>query len=121
MAKKLIINILCSLLLMLFSCNARQSTMEEQKFDWNATVCAPKSFPVELLSANIMLSDTSSMQLMPKAMIANGWGELGSVELSGKSAKAMPAELEIKWFSYVERRAYKGTFKLDPIPLSIFI
>ncbi|MEO6833020.1 MAG: DUF2931 family protein [Chitinophagaceae bacterium] len=114
MASKLMTNPLFSLLLILFSCNPPHSTMQEQKYDWNATVCAPKAFPIELLSVHIKLSDSGGVQLMPKALIANGWGELGSTELGGDDTKAMPIEMEVKWFSYVERKGYKGTFKLDP-------
>lgn len=114
MANKLMINSFLSLMLFLYSCTTPSPSMKEQKYDWNATICAPKAFPVKLLSLALKLSDSERVSLMPSSLVANGWGEGGSVELVGEGTKAMPIELEVKWFSYVERKGYKGTFKLDP-------
>lgn len=113
MAKMMMYSFLVPLILLLNSCQPATSPMKIKKFEWNATVCAPKRFPIQLMQADLALEGDGQINLMPSAIISNGWGQFGSIELVGDDSKAMPTSLSVKWFSYVERKAYQGTFQLD--------
>lgn len=101
-----------AVLLLLGNCSPPQKT-KMRKFEWQLTTCAPKEYPVRLLNASLHLADGELLGIQPKALIANGWGEIGAVSLIGEDMKALPAELELRWFSYTERKSYGGRFKLD--------
>ncbi len=111
--------VLIAMLLLLGACGTAPSSQTSsdkktmQTFDWQATTCAPKAFPVRLLSATLRLADGETLPLQPKALIANGWGEIGAVSMIGEDVKPLPQSLEIQWFSYVERKCYGGSFPLD--------
>ncbi len=85
----------------------------DKAFEWQPTVCAPQAFPVRLLAASIQFADGKSVPLMPKSLEANGWGEVGAVSLIGSDRKALPARIDVQWFSYVERKTYGGSFVLN--------
>lgn len=113
MVKIMMYSFLAPFLLLLYSCQPASSPMKIEKFEWNATVCAPNRFPIQLMQADLALEAEGQINLMPSAIISNGWGQFGSMELVGDDRKAMPTSLSVKWFSYVERKAYQGTFQLD--------
>jgi hypothetical protein len=112
MARHSIMQMAVVLLLLTVNCTFPQKT-KMQKFEWQPTTSAPKEYPVRLLSALLHLADGEHLAIQPKALIANGWGEIGAVSLIGEDLKTLPAELEVLWFSYTERKCYGGRFKLD--------
>jgi hypothetical protein len=117
MVKFSVMHLIVSLLLLLGSCATPQKK-DMQQFEWQPTTCAPKAFPVRLLSASLHLADGAELEIQPKSLIANGWGEIGAVSLIGEDMKALPATLDLQWFSYVERKCYGGNFKLDQAKLA---
>lgn len=124
MAKFQTLNVLVALLLLLSGCGTAPAPTNSpdkttmQTFEWQATTCAPKAFPVRLLSASLHLKDGETLPLQPKALIANGWGEIGAVAMIGEDVKPLPDSLELQWYSYVERKCYGGTFKIDDAKLA---
>lgn len=112
MAKHSIMQMFVALLLLTSNC-ASPRKIKMQKFEWQPTTSAPKEYPVRLLSASLHLADGELLGILPRALIANGWGEIGAVSLIGEDLKTLPAELELRWFSYTERKCYGGRFKLN--------
>jgi len=83
-----------------------------ERFDWLPTECAHRRYPMTLISGNLTLKDGSSLYVPAKAVIDNGWGELGSAHIVGKTMKALPVKLTASWFSFTEDKFYFGEFLL---------
>lgn len=82
------------------------------KYEWLPTESAFKNFPMEIIKADLIFSDSSSIYVPEGKIINNGWGKTGSIHLVGRRLKKVPDKLAISWFSYIEDKFYDGTFKL---------
>ncbi|MBF0576895.1 DUF2931 family protein [Dysgonomonas sp. GY617] len=86
--------------------------MENKKYEWLPTECAPKMYPVWIVSGYFS-SEEKIVAFVPNYdFVDNGWGKHGSTELVGSELKLLPDELFIEWFSFTENKFYKGTFSL---------
>ena len=86
--------------------------MENKKYEWLPTECAPKMYPVWIVSGYFS-SEEKIVAFVPNYdFVDNGWGKHGSTELVGSELKSLPDELFIEWFSFTENKFYKGTISL---------
>jgi hypothetical protein len=83
-----------------------------EKFDWLPTECAHRRYPMRLIDGNLKLKNGSSVYVPAKAIINNGWGELGSTHVAGETMKALPVSLSATWFSFSENKFFAGEFIL---------
>lgn len=104
------------LLLVLFSSFTLSQESEAglfvEKYDWLATESAHAKFPMKLVHGSLHLKDGSSVYVPSKAIFHNGWGETGSIHITGSKYKALPTRLTLSWFSFAENRFYSGDFQL---------
>jgi hypothetical protein len=87
-------------------------SMGTEKFDWLPTECAHSRYPMRLIRGNLTLKDVHSLYVPAKAIIDNGWGELGSTHVVGETMKALPVKLTATWFSFAENKFFSGEFQL---------
>lgn len=83
-----------------------------EKFDWLPSESAHRQYPMKLLKGALLLQDGTSLYVPAKAIIDNGWGELGSTHVVGKTMKPLPVELSATWFSFAEDKFFTGEFPL---------
>lgn len=83
-----------------------------EKYDWLPSECAHKQYPMRLLQGALLLKDGSSLYVPAKAIIDNGWGELGSTHIVGTPMKSLPVKLTATWFSFAEDKFFTGEFTL---------
>lgn len=88
------------------------SMFNSDKFDWLPTECAHRQYPMTLIRGDLALKDGSSIYVPAKFLIDNGWGELGSTHVVGKTTKALPVKLTATWFSFTENKFFSGEFLL---------
>ncbi|MCM0084227.1 DUF2931 family protein [Geomonas sp. Red32] len=88
------------------------SMLTTEKFDWLPTECAHRKFPMTLIKGDLILKDGHSLYVPAKAIIDNGWGELGSTHIVGETMKSLPVKLTATWFSYTENKFFSGDFEL---------
>ena len=88
------------------------SMFNSDKFDWLPTECAHRQYPMTLIRGDLALKDGSSIYVPAKFLIDNGWGELGSTHVVGKTMKALPVKLTATWFSFTEDKFFSGEFSL---------
>jgi hypothetical protein len=88
------------------------SMLHSDKFDWLPTECAHRCFPMRLIEGHLTLKNGSSLYVPAKAIIHNGWGELGSTHVVGETMKALPVKLTATWFSFAENKFFSGEFIL---------
>ncbi len=78
---KLKIKIIYTILsFLIFSCHSSMN----QKFKWYPTECAPELYPINIVSANLVLNDHSTVAVPSGSDMANGWGAIGQIEIVGK-------------------------------------
>lgn len=83
-----------------------------RKYDWLATECAPKNFPMQIIEASLHCPN-GYIQPVPKGkIISKGWGQFVSIHIVGSQYKPVPNKLNITWFSYREDKFYSGDFEL---------
>jgi hypothetical protein len=82
------------------------------KFDWLPSECAHKQYPMRLIQGDLLLKDGSSLYVPSKAIINNGWGEIGSTHVVGSTMKSLPVKLKATWFSFAENKFFTGEFIL---------
>lgn len=83
-----------------------------ERFDWLPSECAHRQYPMKLIDGTLVLKDGSSLYVPAKAIIDNGWGELGSTHVVGKKLKPLPVKLTATWFSFAEDKFFAGEFPL---------
>lgn len=91
---------------------------EMARFEWTSTNSAPKTYPVELIRADLTLADGSDYYVPDKRVIHHGWGKPGATHFVGEAEKALPARLSATWFSYVENKFYAIDTEL---PTDVFL
>ena len=83
------------------------------KYRWYPTESAPKLYPIEIVKDDLIFSDGSSIYIPDHKIVSNGWGETNFTYISGDDIKAIPVQLDISWFSYVENKFFSGSFTLS--------
>ncbi|WP_240723688.1 DUF2931 family protein [Flavobacterium sp. J27] len=83
----------------------------EQKFDWSATLSAPKEYPVQVYRGEITAKDYTQ-SLSGFGDINYGWGEEGGTVVMGPDLKSIPDSLEIAWHSFVDQKNFEGKWAL---------
>lgn len=74
------------------------------KFDWLATESAPNSFPMKIISGDFIAPDGSSRYIPNNKEIHHGWGKSISTHVGGPDLKSLPNRMEIKFFSFTEKK-----------------
>lgn len=92
----------------LASCKAQHM---EEKFDWSATISAPKEYPVEVYQGEVS-GKSYGQNLSHLGPIAVGWGLSGATVSGGPDAKDLPDYLGLTWVSFADRKVYSGQFHL---------
>lgn len=101
------------LLLLFFSTSVASCKGQymEDKFDWTATVSAPKEYPVEVYQGEVA-GKNYGQSLSHLGPIAAGWGLVGGTIATDPDAKELPDYLGLTWVSFTDRKAYSGQFEL---------
>jgi hypothetical protein len=84
------------------------------KYEWTATECAPKDYPMKIVSGLLhYVGETDAGLYVPSGGTINkGWGTSVSTHLVGPQLKPLPERLHIVYFSHTENQFYRGEFKL---------
>jgi hypothetical protein len=88
-----------------------QNIKMEQKFDWSATLSAPKEYPVQVYEGNIIAKDYQQ-SFTGFGDINTGWGNYAASVIMGPDLKSIPDTLNIAWHSYVNQKNFIGKWKL---------
>jgi hypothetical protein len=83
-----------------------------KKFEWYPSECAPELYPINIVSAKLILNNYSIVDVPSGSDMANGWGAIGRTHIVGDDNKSLPESLQVLWFSYVENEFYQGDFVL---------
>jgi len=102
------------------SCQNKKDNTEEMKvskndkYDFMASSCAPMAYPARVVNGDFYLADGTSLYIPAGGrLLKYGWHADGATHVTGPELKALPTELKITWFSFVEKKFYTGQFKLD--------
>lgn len=109
--KENIINIFLSVLLILIIIgNIIQTNIynQDERFDWKSSVLSSKGNVVQVSSCYF---HGNSYYIDKEMILDNGWEETNDSEKSIESS-FFPDSLSIEYFSYNERKFYKGSFAL---------
>ncbi len=102
-----------ALLLVTASCSqANDGKNMSDGYEWVPTETAPEDYPVFLITGLMTLSNGDAVIVPDERLTNNGWGKVGSVQLVEPLIKPMPADVELKWYSFSEDKAYRGRFPL---------
>ena len=88
--------------------------MSENKFDWYSTECAPKKYPMEIISGTFIYKGEQEhgLYIPSGGTLTGGWGSPTSSHVVGEKYKRLPDRLKITFFSYAEKQFYQGEFEL---------
>ncbi len=102
---------LTSLLCFLTNFNAKAGNTTE--FDWYATECSPKHYPMEIREGAFYYKGRKDGLYIPSgSTLHDGWGEMISHHVTGEKLKPLPDRMEIYFYSYAESQFYHGKFDL---------
>ena len=89
------------------------NTMKKPALDvaWTPSVCAPKDYPVMVISGVVTTGKVGGVPIMREFMNSSNWGEISGRHISINS-RSIPNGLGIRWYSYVENKFYGGFFDL---------
>lgn len=85
-----------------------------KKYDWLPTECAPKGYLMTIVMADFEYPDGTQISVPSGAVISNGWGKRGSIQIIGETEKEIPSRLLIVFFSFIEDKFYAGVFDFEP-------
>lgn len=97
-------------ILTLISCKSME---KEKKYQWLATVSAPKEYPAEVYLGNLIADDFSYGFDAIWGTQNTGWGNQGGTMSVSTEQMEIPHTLEFTWLSLVEKKFYTGKWKLD--------
>ena len=83
-----------------------------EKYQWLPTESAMAGYPMELIKGDFIFADKSTIYIPDRRVIHNGWGQTGSIHITGSLLKPIPEKLALSWFSYTEDTFYSGIFDL---------
>ncbi len=94
------------------SCHAM--SQNATTFEWAATECAPKHYPMEIIQGTFIYHGEKEQGLyIPSGgTLKAGWGTNISNHVVGPKLKPLPDRLKIIFFSNAENQFYKGEFDL---------
>ncbi len=101
--------LLTSICLVIIFINCKPKKMET--FEWDATSCAPKFYPMGVYQATFIFENGNAMDIPGADFMQNGWGDASSF-VCGDNSKPIPERLELTWLSYTENKFYTGSFLL---------
>jgi len=81
-------------------------------YEWFPSESAHSFYPMEIVQADFILQDGTTVYVPDKRRVYNGWGKPGSSHSVGERKKALPVKLGIIWFSYREDKFFQGEFEL---------
>jgi len=86
-------------------------TKEQNEFEWSATECAPKGYPMEIIKGTFLFKGKDHGLYIPDGpTLKGGWGNPRSNH--GSIHHTLPDRIEITFFSYTEKQFYRGKFEL---------
>ena len=87
--------------------------MSKDQYEWYATECAPKHYPMQIIRGTFIYHGEKERGLyIPSGgTLTKGWGDPISDHAVGKF-KPLPDRLDITFFSYAEKQFYRGQFDL---------
>jgi hypothetical protein len=97
-------------ILTLISCKSME---KEKKYQWLATVSAPKEYPAEVYLGNLIADDFSYGFDAIWGTQNTGWGNQGGTMSVSTEQMEIPHTLEFTWLSLVEKKFYTGKWQLD--------
>lgn len=77
------------------------------KYEWLPTETAPKNYPVYLYQGYFTTTKDDIIRIPDSRTVYYGWGNTGSIHISGEDLKSVPESLYLSWFSYTENKYYK--------------
>jgi len=81
------------------------------EFTWSATECAPKGYPMEIISGTFLFKGKDHGLYVPDGgTLTGGWGD--PLSNHGSISHCLPDRLKITFFSYAEKQFYQGEFQL---------
>lgn len=94
---------------------AQQPMSASPRFEWLPSVSAPAGYPMQVVRGTLTLADGQKVDIPSGAIVQNGWGGVGSVEIRGAPGpKAWPARLEATWYSFTEDRFFSLAVAVPP-------
>jgi len=100
-----------TMLLLLFAIIV--SSCMEKKYQWSVEISAPKEYPIVIHRGLIGKS------FFGASCVSSSWG-IG-IEVAKKQDFAVPETFEITWLSLVEKKFYKGKWKLPKNKIEEFL
>lgn len=94
------------------SCQQPNNTSSMNTYEWLPTETAPKNYPVYLYKGSFKTGANSFIKIPDKRTINYGWGEIGSIHLTGDDHKMVPEEMSLVWLSYSEHTYYRAEITL---------
>ncbi|RBQ01933.1 DUF2931 family protein [Pedobacter miscanthi] len=104
-------NLYLLLLVLVTTVSSCKGQNMEEKFDWTATISAPKEVPVEVYQGEVSAKNYGQ-NLSHLGPVAVGWGLAGAIVSSGPDTKELPDYLGLTWVSFAEKKVYSGQFQL---------
>lgn len=82
-----------------------------KKYSWFTSGQADRFYPA-FLHKGAFIYEGGSAYIPGNREVGKGWGESGSLHISGEEFKSLPYAFSIAWISLSEKKYYKGTFDL---------
>ncbi|MES2673545.1 MAG: DUF2931 family protein [Pseudomonadota bacterium] len=112
MVKNILKGGLASLCVFITSCGAAMKN-NPTEFDWYATECAPKHYPMKIIQGTFYYKDQEKGLYIPSGgQLSAGWGHGISSHVTGSKLKPLPDSVAVVFYSYTEKQFYKGEFDL---------
>lgn len=104
-----------SLIMAMTGCSVAMTSFNNNntKFEWIATECAPKHYPMEIIKGTFYYHGKDNGLYIPSGgTLRAGWGQGVSNHLIHDGPESLPDRLKIIFFSYAEKQFYHGEFDL---------
>ena len=99
--------------LLTFINSSCQKKVMENKYTWLATVSAPKEFPIDVYTGELIANDFTYNFHHGWGTQNSGWGKSGGVVSVSTEFMEIPHTLNFTWYSWHENKFYSGEWKLD--------
>lgn len=97
-----------------FFCGCGEATMSKNtNFKWYAVATAPREYPMEIISGTFFCKGMETGIPIPSGgTLTTGWGKSASAYVGSDEVPPLPDRVQVTFFSYVEKQAYKAEFLL---------
>lgn len=85
---------------------AEETNMQEKKFEWRPSECAPIHYASQIYHGSIITEDDKYYTIPNGRTINNGWGTFGTLWDVGDVLKPVPNSLKVIWWSFTENQFY---------------